>query len=288
VIRIETARLLLGIALASLCAIAAASADEPAAAAAALRERFATLQGQLDRNEFRRPLVLRSGETADLVSGDVHALIDTPFDAASTALATPADWCDILLLHINTKMCRASTGAGGPLLTLRIGTKHDQPVEEATRMEFSYQVASRSAAFLRVRLGSAEGPMGTRNYRITLEAIPLEGGKTFIHLAYSHVYDLLGRLAMGTYLATTGRDKTGFTVAGGFRGVMERNTMRYYLAIEAFLGALSSPPRARFEKRIHDWFAASERYPRQLHEIGQSEYLEMKRAENLRQSADPA
>jgi len=222
------------------------------------------------------------------VSGDVHALIDSPFDIASASLATPADWCDILLLHINTKICRASAGAGGTLLTVRIGTKHDQPLAEATRMEFAYRVTSRSAAFLRVKLGSADGPMGTRDYRITLEAIPADDGKTFIHLAYSHVYDLLGRVAMGTYLATTGRDKIGFTVPGGFRGVMERNTMRYYLAIEAFLGALSAPREARFEKRIRDWFAASERYPQQLHEIGQAEYFDMKRAENLRQKTDPA
>ena len=59
--------------------------------------------------------------------------------------------------------------------------------------------------------------------------------------------------------------------------------MRYYLAIEAFLGALSAPPQARLEKSLHDWFAAIERYPRQLHDLEQSEYLDMKRKEYLRQ-----
>jgi hypothetical protein len=67
--------------------------------------------------------------------------------------------------------------------------------------------------------------------------------------------------------------------------VVERNTMRYYLAIEAFLGALAAPPQARFEKRLRDWFAAAERYPRQLHEMEQGEYLDMKRKERLRQQA---
>jgi hypothetical protein len=103
-------------------------------------------------------------------------------------------------------------------------------------------------------------------------------------------------MAMKFYLGTTGRNKVGFTVVGtqsdgqtlyvgGMRGVAERNTMRYYLAIEAFLGALSAPPQARLAKRLGDWFAASERYPRQLHEIEQAEYLEMKRSEILRQQA---
>jgi len=63
--------------------------------------------------------------------------------------------------------------------------------------------------------------------------------------------------------------------------------MRHYLAIEAYLGALSVAPQARFEKRIGDWYAAVERYPRQLHEMEPGEYLDMKRDENLRQRAGP-
>ena len=43
--------------------------------------------------------------------------------------------------------------------------------------------------------------------------------------------------------------------------------MRFYLAIEAFLDAASSPPQAQLEKRLHDWFAATERFARQLHEV---------------------
>jgi hypothetical protein len=70
---------------------------------------------------------------------------------------------------------------------------------------------------------------------------------------------------------------------GGMRGVVERNTMRYYLAIEAFLGALSAPPKARLAKSLGDWFTATENYPRQLREMGRAEYLEMKRKEYARQ-----
>ncbi len=67
------------------------------------------------------------------------------------------------------------------------------------------------------------------------------------------------------------------------RGLVERNTMRYYLAIEAYLGALSMPPAARLEKRLRDWFASIESYPRQLHEMDENQYLKMKRREFLRQ-----
>ena len=132
---------------------------------------------------------------------------------------------------------------------------------------------------------------------MVLEAIPLEMGETGIHLVYSYAYGLVARLAMQAYLGTTGRDKVGFTVAGarpagqpiyigGMRGAVERNSMRYYLAIEAFLGALSAPPQERLERRLQEWFAGVEQYPRQLHELEQGAYLDMKRREARRQEAE--
>ena len=69
------------------------------------------------------------------------------------------------------------------------------------------------------------------------------------------------------------------------RGVVERNTMRYYLAIEAYLGSLSAPPAEQQERRLRDWFAATERHARQLHEMERDEYLTMKRNEVQRQRA---
>jgi hypothetical protein len=59
--------------------------------------------------------------------------------------------------------------------------------------------------------------------------------------------------------------------------------MRYYLAIESFLGAQSAPAAERVEKSLRDWFTAIERYPRQLHEMERGEYLAMKRMEYARQ-----
>jgi hypothetical protein len=283
------------IAFALLCAgTGAARADEPAAASAAtLHARYLALQAQLGDNQFRRPLHLASSEGEGKVAGDIHALINSPFDPAAAALGVAGDWCDILLLHINTKACRVAGTGQGTVLSLWIGRNHQQPLAEAYRVDFAYRVGARSSQYLQIGLSADAGPMGTRDYRITLEALPVENGKTFIHLGYSYGYGGLGRLAMQTYLATAGRNKIGFTVTGaqpdgrsrhigGVRGVVERNAMRYYAAIEAFLGARSGSPQARFDKRIRDWYAATELYPRQLHEIGRAEYLDMKRMENMR------
>ena len=56
--------------------------------------------------------------------------------------------------------------------------------------------------------------------------------------------------------------------------------MRYYLAIDAYLGA---PATDQLERRLQAWFAATENYPLQLHEIDRASYIGMKRAEHKRQ-----
>jgi hypothetical protein len=271
-----------------------ANAAEPGAAAAALRARYATLTEQLSRNQFQRPIYLESSESPNDSKGDIYALVAHPFAEVAAALKAPANWCEVMILHINTKHCRAATDAAGTSLAVSIGTKHNQPLAEASRVLFAYQLAAATPEYFEVRLSAKDGPMGTRDYRIVLEAIAIDAGKTLIHLSYAYAYGLPGRLAMQAYLATAGRGKVGFTITGnqpdgqpeylgGARGVVERNTMRYYLAIDAYLASLDAPAGGQFEKRLRDWYAASERYARQLHEVDGPTYLAMKRSEYLRQ-----
>jgi hypothetical protein len=256
---------------------------------ATLVAKHAELKPKLAASHFKRPLHLDSSETRDRVAGDAYAVVEQPFNAAAGSFTRAADWCEILMLHMNTKACRASGGA----VSLSVGAKHDQPLDQAQRVDFTYKVASQTPDYVQVLLTAGEGPIGTRDYRIMLEATPIEG-KTFIHLSYSYGFGAAGRMAMKMYLGTAGKDKVGFTsegngLVGGARGMIERNTMRYYLALEAFL---ASPQPAQLEKRLRDWFAAHEAFPRQLHEISQSDYLEMKRKEYQRlqttQVANPA
>jgi hypothetical protein len=240
---------------------------------------------------------MHSTDGGESASGEIHAIIGHPFAVAGPALNRPEQWCDILILHLNTKFCRPSSRGGAAVLHVIIGKKFDQPVAEAFRLDFAFRASRPAANYVRVNLDADEGPLGTRNYRIVLEAAPSDDGRTLIHLSYSYSFGTLGRLAMQAYLGTVGRNKVGFTqegvdfegtprYIGGMRGVMERNTMRYYLAIEAYLGARSAPPSARLEKGLNDWFAATERFPRQLHDMERGDYLEMKHKEYARQQSD--
>ncbi len=264
--------------------------------ASRLRAGYAAMREATVDNAFRRPMYLRSRESAGGVAGEVYALLDYPYALAGPALAGPAGWCEILLLHFNTKYCRPSFEAADTVLHVGIGTKHDQALADAYPLAFTWRVSARNESYLAVTLGAGEGPLDTRDYRIVLEAAPTEAGRTIMRLSYAYAYGPLGRFAMQVYLATVGRDKVGFTIAGrdadgnpalvgGLRGVVERNAMRYFLAIDAILAAPARPALARREAAQRTWFAATERHPRQLHEMAIADYLEMKRREFARQLA---
>ena len=266
--------------------------------AAALHAKYGSLRDQLSHNEFQRPLYLDSMEAPDELRGDIYALIGYPFPAVDAALKGADRWCDILILHLNVKSCRASTDTSENVLRVHIGRKFDEPLDAAHKVELVYRVADEAPDYFRLVLNADKGPFGTRNYRMMLEAVPLERGRTFIHLSYAYGYGFSAKVAMQTYLRTLGSQKVGFTVTerrpdgrlvhvGGLRGALERNVMRYYLAIDAYLAALAVAPEQRLEERLRDWFAATEHYATQLHELDQSEYLEMKRRECAMLKAAP-
>jgi hypothetical protein len=256
-------RALLAVCLCSVVALATAQD------AAALRARHAALQAQLAASLFGRPLQVESTVGGGAHNGDVYAVIEQPFDAVAPALARPASWCDILLLQVNIKRCE--TG-GADTLTAHITRKPHDAVESAYRVDFRYPTPATSADYVRAELAADSGPVGTRGYRILLEATPLENGRTFLHLSYAYKLGWAARLAMDAYLAGGGRDKPGFSVDGGERAVVERGAMRHYLAIEAYLGS-----RDNLETRLRRWYAAIAQYPQLRERVSAEEYVEMKR-----------
>ncbi len=264
--------------------------------AAALKARHAALSEALANNAFARPLVMESSQRADGLQGDIHARIDQPFSVVGAGLRGVDRWCDILILHLNVKQCRGADASPAEVLQLVVGQKNDQALDQAYRFAFAYEVAASRPDYLRLQLSADEGPLGTSRYRIVVEVAALDARRSIVHLSYAYAYGLAARVAMQGYLATVGRNKVGFSVVGrepdgqpqyigGTRGVIERNTMRYYLAIEAYLGALSLPPAQQFEQRLANWHRGVEGYPRQLSELGRSEYVTMKREQVRQQQA---
>jgi len=269
------ARWTAGLGTACLLALSSLAAH---ADAGSLRGKYTELSSELANNPYGRQLHIDSSQGGNMLQGDVYAVLDHPYDKVKEALQDPDAWCDIMLLPFNTKACQA----GGGRLALRIGRKYDQPVDQAYRLDLGFQRAASGPDYLETRLGAGQGPFGTRDYRIAAEAIPLDAGHTFMHLSYAYGYGGMGKLAMQAYLATAGANKAGFT-AGGMRGAIERNAMRYYLAIDAYLDTMELTGAQQVEQRINRWFSATERYPRQLHEMDRQTYVSMKRQEYGRQ-----
>lgn len=269
-------------------------ATEPDMSAVSLGAKYTEFGKQLRNNQFQRALYLSSVESSHDLKGEIYAVVDHPFATVNTALNNPENWCDVLILHVYIRYCHASSNKASTALTVNLSNKYDQPLADAYRAEFNYRRVITTPDYFAVELNAENGPLDTHDYRILVEATPLKDGRTFLHFTYAYAFGVIGRLTMQGYLATIGRNKVGFTVTGklpngqpvyiqGVRGVVERNTMRYYLAIDAYLAALTAPPEDQLEKRMQDWYNGTDQYARQLHEVEREDYLEMKRREYQRQ-----
>jgi len=262
---------------AATLAFAAAATDLPEGAK--LRDRYEALQPSLRHNAFGRPIDLASEDKAQVMRGDVYAVLDHPYAMIREALSSRESWCELLVLPFNVKGCEVRGRDG---LSLYIGRRYDTPIDAAARIDFSFAKPAASDDYMRLKLDASNGPVGTKDYHIVFSAIPLDAKHTFVHLSYGYTYGTLSKWAMQTYLATSGAAKVGFSKGedgrevGGMRGVLERNTMRYFLAIDAFLDTLPTPPGTRDRDRIAAWFDATEKYPKQLHEMSRTEYLAYK------------
>ncbi len=262
-----------------------------------LRATYEKLAPQLARSPFQRPLLLRSLDNTERPTGEMHAVVSYPFETLKGSLQQVRAWCDLLTLPANVKRCSiADEDSATPRVRLAVGRKFDQPIEEAYALDFRFQLLAAQPQYLLVEMSAPQGPMGTSNYRLSLEAVPIDARRSFIRLRYAYVNGVAARMATSAYLATAGRDKVGFTITGkdsdgspryvgGIQGIAERNTMRYFLAIESYLATLRDPSDQRLDRRLRDWYTATERYARQLHEQSMDEYLTMKHREARQQVA---
>ena len=282
------------LAAAVLC-VSSALADTATDPAAALRARYAALSQQLEHSAIQRGLYLESVDDVRAPRGDAYAVIDYPFATVAAAFANPANWCESMILHLNVQYCRANSSAGQPHLSAAVGKNTFQPLDDTHRIDFKHKVTASTADFLGVELLAEEGPLGTSDYRVALELIALADQRSFMHIRYSYTQGAMARYASNVYFSTRARDKVGFTwvrndgdeprLVGGTRGALERNTMRYYLAFDAYLQTLSIPEPQRFERSLEIWFADTERFARQLREVKHDDYIAMKRDQYQRQQA---
>lgn len=262
------------------CALPVRASD-----AARLSALLPLMRNELAASPFKRPAVLKSIDTANGLKGDVYAIVDQPLPVLAQALGTPVQWCAAMLLHINNRSCAVASGPSGERITLSVVRRYDQPLKDAFDLPFGFKLMDNTSEHLEVQLGAPSGPLGTSNYRIVVEAVPADASHSFLHFSYMYDENFMAHTAMQAYLATFGRSKVGFTVVGqapdgtpeyvrGTHGLVERNAMRYFLALDAHVNAGKDAQSAR-----NAWFSATEGYPHQLHEVDRATYLALKAAD---------
>jgi hypothetical protein len=260
----------------------------------ALLEQYLQIKPELEKSEFGIPFFLDSHEERHALRGDVYCVIEHRFDTVADVLEQPRNWCDIASLHLNIKACTYKRLGNKELLVVYSGRKFYQPPEEVYKLEYEYRILMKQSEYLRISLAADEGPLRTKDYRIELEAAPLDDWRSLIHFSYAYRYGLFASMAMEAYFRTLGHDKVGFSAVNddsegnaiyirGSRGAIERNVVRYYFAIQAYMDTLRFPEEERFHERICRWYDLTEQYPRQLFEMGKEEYLSCKIMEHENQ-----
>lgn len=277
-----------------LMADSAAAADRAGKGEELLRETYHRNLDRLAKNSFGFPLLLESFERDERVQVDVYGIFDYPFAGVANVLKAPANWCDIVSLHLNVKACTYQELPDLWLLTFYIGRKVYQPPEKTRQVIYQYREIERRQGYLDITLNAEAGPFGTNDHRMRFEALSLDRERTFVHVSYAYRDSAALRLAEKVYFATLGRSKAGFTrtgtesngkpvYIGGPRGAIERNAVRYFFAIQSFMNALRYPEESRFRMRINEWYELTSRYRRQLFELEKEDYLAFKTKEHKNQ-----
>jgi hypothetical protein len=257
--------------------------------AAQLRNQYQELRDHAQSGPFGLPLRVQSDDRDDQVSAEVYGIIEHPVEAVKAALSSPASWCEFAPLHLNVKACTFQALSQETFLTLYLGQKYYQTPERASSQMYQFAVHAVEPDFVSVGLSAPKGIFGTTAHRFELEAAGVDG-RTVVVLRSSYVPSVVTRVMTAIYLATVGRNRVGFSredtgpatsprYVKGFKGLVERSAMRYYLAFEAFLDFESLPVDQRFEASINAVYDLIDHYPTQLHDMEKAEYLDAKRRE---------
>ena len=259
-----------------------------------LQLKYQELEVPLLDNIYGIPIYIESTSEKDSQRGDVYGIIYHPFTKVKAAFSQASNWCDIAPQHLNIKSCTYQHLNGSCKLSFYSGRKFYEETEFTYKLEYLYHANTHQDNYIYTSLGANSGPLGTSKYSIITEAVALTDNSTFIHFSYSYNQSFWTRLAINAYLQTIGWDKIGFTIidtdqdgkpvyVDGVRGIIERNAVRYYFAIQSFLDTEDTIEEQRFLKRINHWFDLTEKYHQQLYEMDKKDYLKYKQKERMDQ-----
>lgn len=242
------------------------------------------------------PFLLESTTNSRDSSASIRYFLDAvSMDDFVSSMAQPREWCEFIPLHLNIKACSYQERDGKFYLSFYVGIKGYLTPDKAHLLRLEFQTQRDGEVFL-VKLYAEDGPLDSSHINFDIRAIGIgDGSRNGIYLEFdlSSIPGLAASLAR-IYLATVARKKIGFSVEGktwsgkpkyvrGQRGATERNLVRYLLAIETYFSTLDVPDASKFERRLENWFDATEQFRPQLFELEKKDYISNKIRERKNQ-----
>ena len=236
------------------------------------------------------PLYARSISNEGEVATAVAIIVEgVDIEEASVVLQGPGAWCEVMFLHLNIKSCIHGENEDGQWIRLYMGRKFYQDPRNVEQIEMAFSSGATDDGVRWITLMAEEGPFNTSDYRFVLSAIPAENG-TYVQLGSSQKAGRAASWAIKLYYATLARGKIGFSVVGtdrngnpeyskGDEAMLERNVVRYLIAITAYMQTYEIPGVEGMRKRAELWFDATEEYAAQLREVDREDYLRAKERE---------
>ncbi len=251
---------------------------------------YTQLKPMLEKNVYGIPVYVHSKDENDTMTGVIYGVLHHPIEAVKRSLGSAANWCEIAPQHLNIKACTYQSVKNFCQLTFYSGRKYYEKADDVYQLGYRFEINEQSKNFIHIGLSANDGPVGTSHYHLNVKAIPIDKSNSFIYFSYSYQYNFISSMGMGTYLATLGSGKVGFSVTdqneqgkpvyiNGVRGIIERNAVRYYLAIQSYLDTRHIPSDKQFNARINKWFDLTEKHHLQLYEMSKKDYLEYKQQE---------
>lgn len=252
---------------------------------------YTSLKPVLEKNVYGLPIYINSRDENNIMTGTIYGVINHPYTLLEKSILPAKNWCDIAPQHLNIKACTYQAVNSQCQLTFYSGRKFYEKADDVYQLTYTFSKIKQHQNFFHIQLTATDGPAGTSQYQLDFKAIPIDSHRSFVYFNYSYHYNFITSMGMGTYLATLGSGKIGFSVTkndntgqfeyiDGVRGIIERNSVRYYLAIQAYLDTVKLSNNKRFDTRIHTWFDLTERFHHQLHEMDKSDYLSYKKREH--------
>lgn len=256
-------------------------------------KKFKSLLPEINNNKDH--FVIGAKVSDGNAAGEVYGVLPYPMHSLATVLTSTKHWCNATIIHINIKACTTNHPAkGSPVVTLYVGDEDYTEPELAEKIQYRFKVHTNNSDYIHITLSANTGPIDTGSSSIDIKAVKLDDKNSLVSLDYSMYIGTFTRALLKTYLSTLGRNKVGFTETddstaltpkyiGGIPGVMERNTMRYYFAFDAYLATLQEPENNQFPAALNHWFNYTEKYKKQLYEIDRLEYIKRKNKEKQNQ-----